>query len=308
MKTKVHLASLMFAAIFGFSFMFSKIALDYVSPIGLISYRFLVAAIVFEAIRRLKLITIQLKRSQIKALLVVAIFQPFLYFIFEIYGLNLIASSEAGMMIALIPVFVGILSAIILKEKPKPLQIFFILLSVSGILYIQISVYNTNTESSLLGFILVFGAVISAALFNIASRSASRTVKAHELTYFMMIFGAMTFNTIYLAFLLYERRPYDYFLNLLQVELILPIVYLGVMASIVAFFLVNFALSRLEAHVSSIYANLVTIVGIFAGYFILNEALGSYHFIGSAMIIIGVYGTVRSGRGIRKLSIDPPKA
>ena len=308
MKSKVHIASIGFAAIFGFSFMFSKIALEYVTPIGLISYRFLVAAVLFEMLRRFKVIRIRYQRAQLKPLLLVAIFQPFLYFIFEIYGLNLIASSEAGMMIALIPVFVGILSAIFLKEKPKLIQVFFILLSVSGILYIQISVYNSSSDSSILGFLLVFGAVLSAAIFNITSRSASRTLKTHEITYFMMIFGAISFNLIYVVTLLFENRITDYVTNLLQLELILPILYLGIMASIIAFFLVNFALSRLEAHVSSIYANLVTIVGIFAGYLILNESLGYYHFIGSAMIIIGVYGTVRTGRGIRKLKSSSPIA
>lgn len=61
-----------------------------------------------------------------------------------------------------------------------------------------------------------------------------------------------------------------------------------------AFFFLIYALSKLPAHVAGIYANLVTVIGVFAGYFILNEALYYFHFIGSAMIMMGVYGTVVS--------------
>jgi len=301
MQKKVHLAGILFSTIFGLSFMFSKVALDYVMPIGLIAYRFLTAFIVFEILRQLKVIKVRFTRSHLKLALLVGLLQPVLYFLFETYGLNHLQSSEAGMMIALIPIFVTIFSALILREKPKPLQILFILMSVSGIIFIQINRSSNGLTNEFLGFILLFGAVISAALFNIASRYSSTTIKTQELTYYMMLIGAVTFNTIYMGVLLFEQRPQDFVLNLLQLELVLPILYLGIIASIGGFFLVNFTLKNLEAHVSSIYANLATIVSILAGFFLLGEAIYYYHVIGSVLIILGVYGTVSLNRGIKRV-------
>ncbi|KKQ41800.1 MAG: hypothetical protein US61_C0039G0007, partial [Parcubacteria group bacterium GW2011_GWE2_37_8] len=81
MQKKVHIAGILFATIFGFTFMFSKIALDYVTPIGLIAYRFLIALIIFELLKLFKVIEIHLNRNTIKALMLVAIFQPILYFL-----------------------------------------------------------------------------------------------------------------------------------------------------------------------------------------------------------------------------------
>lgn len=299
-----HIAGIVFATIFGFTFMFSKVALDYVTPIGLIAYRFLVAFIVIEILRRFKVIHIRFEKKHFMHLFLVAIFQPILYFIFETYGLNLTTSGEAGMMIAMIPIFVTLLSSILLKESPKVIQVFFILLSVSGVLFIQISKSNNSLESGLIGFILLILAVLSAAMFNIASRSASKTLKPHELTYFMMFAGAVTFNIIYLFQLTFEHRIMDYFTNLYHIELLIPILYLGIVASIGGFFLVNFALSKLPAHVTSIYANLSTIVAIAAGALLLSEKLYLYHYIGSLMILVGVYGTVRfNGSRKRKKEI-----
>jgi drug/metabolite transporter (DMT)-like permease len=293
MNRIVHIAAISFAVIFGFSFMFSKVALDYVTPIGLISYRFLVAFLVFELLRLCKVIRIRFEFRYLKSLFLVAIFQPVLYFLFETYGLARTSSSEAGMMIALIPIFVSILSSLILKEKPKFIQVFFIVMSVFGIIYIQISKSSAGLQFELVGFLLLFGAVLSAAVFNITSRSASRLVKPYELTYFMMLIGAIVFNTIYIVNLISENRVQDYVLNLRHIELILPILYLGIVASIGGFFLVNYALGHLEAHVASIYANLSTIVSILAGAIFLKESLFYYHYLGSAFIILGVYGTVR---------------
>ncbi len=291
MKKTAHLAGLTFATIFGFSFLFSKIALDYISPVGLIAYRFLIGFIGFELLRLLKVVKIRFDRQHWKLWLTVALFQPILYFLFETYGLEKTASGEAGMMIALIPIVVSILGAIILKESPRKSQYFFILLSVSGIIFIQIMKPN-NVSGELIGFALLFLAVVSAGLYNIASRNASRQLKPYEVTYFMMLVGAIGFNFIYIIQLAFGEGVQAYFTHLGQIELILPLLYLGIIASIGGFFMMNFALSRLPAHVSSVYSNLSTIVAIIAGAFILKEQLFWYHFVGSLMIIIGVYGTV----------------
>ena len=293
MNKKAHLSGLMFSIIFGFSFMMSKTALEYISPIGLIAYRFLLAFLTFEVLRLTKVIKIHINLKESVSILLVAFFQPILYFLFETYGLKETTSAEAGLMIALIPIFVTILSTIILKEKPLVTQLLFILLSVAGVVFIQL--YNTNIsfDFNSIGFRLLLMAVISAALFNIASRNAAKNHKPHEITYIMMLMGAVCFNVIYIYQLINNKELPSYFSNLMNVEVILPIVYLGIVASILGFFLVNFSLSKLPAHISSIYSNISTMVAVIAGAIFLNEKVEFYHIIGGLMIVVGVYGAAR---------------
>ena len=295
MNQKAHLAGLGFAMIFGFSFLFSKVALQFLSPIALISYRFLLAFFVFEGLRRAKVIRIRFSKQLIKSTLPVAIFQPVLYFLFETYGLGYTSSGEAGMMIALIPIFVTVFSIFILKEKPSLVQGFFILLSIGGILFIQLN-QSAHGFESFLGLLLLFLAVIAAALFNIASRKASITAKPMETTYMMMLIGAIVFQIIYLMDLAIHHHISDYVTNLGQIDVLAAILYLGIVASIGGFFLVNYALSELPAHVSSIYSNLSTIVAVIAGALILKESILWYHYIGGFLIVSGVYGTVWFGQ------------
>ncbi len=303
MTKSVHIAGILFASIFGFSFLFSKIALNYITPLGLIAYRFLIAFMCFEILRLFKVVKIKIQKPQFKYLILVALFQPILYFLFETYGLSLSSSGEAGMMIALIPIFVAILSSIIIKEKPKPVQILFIITSVAGVLIIQLSKLSDQNSSGIIGFVLLLLAVISAALFNIASRTASKkALSPMAVTYFMMFFGAIIFNIIYLIQLVIEHRISDYITNFYQIEIVGPILYLGIVASIGGFFLVNLVLSKVPAHVSSIYSNLSTIVAIIAGALLLNETIEIYHIIGSIFIVTGVYGTVRFNRKIKQIT------
>ena len=71
----------------------------------------------------------------------------------------------------------------------------------------------------------------------------------------------------------------------------MSIAYLGILSSLIAFFLINFTLSRIEASKSSVFANLSTIVSIIAGVVLLHENFKLYHLIGSILILLGVWGT-----------------
>lgn len=288
-----HLAGIGFSIVFGFSFMFTKKLYPYITPMGIIAYRFLIAFIVFELLRRLKIVRINIQKRSIIPILIVALLQPVLYFVFETYAVNLTTSAEAGLMIALIPIFVTIFGSVILKEKPVKAQIIFITISFIGVLIIQIFKPNSTNESSFLGFILLLLAVFAAALFNIASRHASKTFKPQETTYFMMMIGALAFNIIYITELIIKGNISNYFTYLTNRNVIIPILYLGVIASITGFFMVNYALSKLQAHVSSIYSNISTIISVIAGYFVLSEPVGVYHIIGGILIITGIYGTAK---------------
>ena len=196
------------------------------------------------------------------------------------------------MMIAMIPIAVSIFSTLFLKEKPRILQFFFICLSVAGIVTIQVAKGIQGGDNSGWGFVLLAFAVLSAALYNIASRQASKSLKPVEVTYFMMMTGAFFFNLIYLVQLLVQGQPLLYVTELSEVKIWVPLLYLGIVASIGGFFLVNYALSRLPAHVSSIYSNLSTVVAIVAGSLFLDEPIQLTHIVGAVMIILGVYGTV----------------
>lgn len=196
-------------------------------------------------------------------------------------------------MIALIPIFVAVLGALILKERLSVPQIFFTVLSVAGVMVIASSQGASDVAGSKIGLALLLGAVISAAFFNIFSRKFSANYSPFEITFAMMWVGAIFFNGAGFLFHIITGKASDYFAPLFDPAVVLALLYLGLLSSVAAFFLVNFTLSRLPASRSAVFSNLTTVISVVAGVVFRSEPFTLAHAAGASMILLGVWGTNR---------------
>ncbi len=278
--------------IFGFSFLFSKVALSYANPLIILAVRFTVAFAVLNILWLLGIIKLDFNGKPKRKIILMAIAQPLLYFIFELYGINSTSSAISGVIISLVPVAVLFLSTVFLKEKPSRSQVAFSLLSLAAITAISI-LSNDGAKSTLIGIILLLGAVICAAVFNILSRSEAATYSPFERTYMMFLVGTVGFNIIALAGL---GRNYT---NELIRAITSPpfwgaIAYLSVFSSIAAFMLYNYSTSVISAVRSASFSNIITVVSVLAGIIILRETLSPAQLVFCTLIIIGVLGVNKS--------------
>ena len=284
-----YLAGLTFSLVFGFSFLFSKEALEVITPFHLLGFRFIVAAASITLIRELGFIETDFKNKPLKPLIIISIFQPVLYFTFEIMGINFTTSSQAGLMISLLPVAVAVLAVFFLGEVPGKLQAVCILLSVAGVGLVVASQGELGASTHYLGIILLLGAVLSGGAYNIISRLISNEYTPVEITFFMCYTGAIIFNVI--GFYLFPGGIMDYLGYVTHPQIIASMLYLGALSSVLAFFMLNYALARLPASQAAVFANLTTVVSIFAGVLIRGEPFLRQQALGAILIIIGVWGT-----------------
>ena len=217
-----------------------------------------------------------------------AIAQPLLYFIFELYGINSTSSAISGVIISLVPVAVLFLSTVFLKEKPSRSQVAFSLLSLAAITAISV-LSNDGAKSTLIGIVLLLAAVICAAVFNILSRSEAATYSPFERTYMMFLVGTVGFNIIALAGL-GGNYSTEFILAVSAPEFWGAIAYLSVFSSIAAFMLYNYSTSVISAVRSASFSNIITVVSVLAGILILKETLSPAQLVCCALIIIGVLG------------------
>lgn len=292
-KNLAVLAAFLGNSIFGFSFMFSKVALNEMSPLVLLSLRFVIAFITLNCILLIFKIKIRFKGKDFYWLLLLGILQPILYFLFENYGIENSTASFSGIMISLIPIVALSLGCIILKEKATRLQIMFSACSIVGVIILSLG--KQEGQTGVKGFLLLLGAVFSGAGFNILSRKTSSSYSAFERTYFMFLVGSIFFTVA--AILQMKGNYFPLFVKAFQSEKILfSILYLAVISSVGAMLLLNFAATHMPVAKYSSFANLVTVVAIFAGIIFLKEGFTTVQMLGSVLIILGVFGVNRYGQ------------
>jgi len=284
-----YLASATSAVIFGFSFLFTKSALDSLDMFQLLGSRFMVGALFMSILRVFKVIRVEITTGKMKDLLLVAILQPILYFVCETIGVDLTSASESGILIALIPVAVAAFAAWILKERLSLWQWSSILASVGGVILITLPRFQEGT-GQLAGIVALLGAVLAGALYQIFSKQASKTSSPVEVTYMMMWVGALFFNV--LGVWKYARLAAlsTYFSAVVRVDTLVAILYLGVLSSVAAFFCMNYALSRLTPSKSAVFINLTPVVSVMAGVLFRGETLVPVQLVGAAVVLLGVWG------------------
>jgi drug/metabolite transporter (DMT)-like permease len=279
----------LYSSLFGFSFMFVKIGLDGVGDaFHLLALRFLIAFVFIEALRQSGIVKIDLKTKNILPLLFLSLLQPLIYFTFEAIGIALTSSSQAGIMIAFLPIMTMLLARFILGEQTTQRQMMFILLSLAGVLIVNVN--NFSAGMNLNGMIALFIAVLSASLFSVYSRKYSTQFSPTEITYIMMMTAAIVFNGIELYRRIGSGTLATYFMPLYDINTLIAVCFLAIFASVLVFITLNYVLSKVEASKISVFSNFTTFIAICAGVLIMKEPFTFNHAIGSALIIIGVWG------------------
>lgn len=295
-RNKAYMAAIGLALIVGFSFMVTKLTIGSASPIETLAHRFTVSFITLIFLILTGILKLQFTWEEVKVLLPLSIFYPILFFSFQIYGLQYIASSEAGIIQATAPIMTMILAGLILKEKSSRKQKFFMMLSLFGVFYISfMKGLNFNTVS-LYGLILILFSATASATSNVLSRKFSRRYGFLKITALAILVGFIVFNLLNFILHLTKGNLLNYFDPLKNSSYLLAVIFLGTLSTLGTSLLSNFALSKLEASRMSIFTHLGTVISIIAGVLILHEPLYSYHILGTILILLGVIGTNYIGR------------
>ena len=135
-KARNYVAGVATSTIFGFSFIFTKGALETLDLSELLFLRFLSAALLLSALALFGVIKLDYKGKDLRILFATALLQPTLYFLVETEGLKRADASTAGILLSAIPVTVTVLAGFILKERLRPVQTLTSLLSFAGVVLV----------------------------------------------------------------------------------------------------------------------------------------------------------------------------
>ena len=285
-------------AIFGFSFMFSRIALGVATPFVMLTYRFILAVIGLSVMALWSVnrknppkdaedfMRFDLRGKPVLPLICLGVVQPVAYFFCESYGIAMTNASFSGVIIALVPIVGLILGAVCLGERATGRQVIWSLVSIAGVIVMTL-LQSAEGEIRPLGVLLLLGAVLSGVVFNIISRSIADRFSAFERTYVMMLIAAIVFASL----AIWENRanPAALFVPLESLPFMGSMGYLALVSSIGAFMMLNFANNHLPVAKTTAFCNLTTVISVFAGVVFLKEPFSAVMLLSAAMIIMGVW-------------------
>lgn len=291
-------AALLGNGIFGFSFMFSRLALTETTPFIMLMYRFIIAALALTAVSLWSRRTHQTgwlrfapKKRHAGKLLLLGLVQPVAYFLCESYGISLTNATVSGVIIALIPIMALAAGFLFMGERPSWQQVGFSLLSIAGVVVMTLQ-QSAGGDVQPLGVVLLVGAVVSGAAFNILSRKMSADCSALERTYVMMLIAAAVFTTLAVV----EARGDAALLlaPLSSARFLAAMLYLPLLSSVLAFLCLNYAATILPVGKSTAFCNVTTVLSVFAGVVFLGEPINALSLAAAAVIILGVFGVQKS--------------
>lgn len=278
----VHIAGVLAMIMWGLSFIWSTQVYRNLNPTATIFLRLVVATIFFTAILFIFGLNEKVKKEHLGLFALAAMFEPFLYFIFEGYGLKNTSPIIGAAIIAMIPLVTPIAASVFLKERLSPMNILGLIVSFLGVMVMLI---NKDLEfvASTKGVLFLFSAVVVAVGYSISLVKLTKLYKPLTITWMQNIIGMIYFIPLTIIM---ERFEPSNFANI--GSYIVPLLCLGVFCSAIAYSLWAFAFSRLGASKANVYSNLIPVfTGIFS--FILGiEAFASNKLIGIVMVVIGL--------------------
>ena len=279
-----------------FSFIWFKTANETFRPITIVFIRLLFSVIILTTYLIIKKKFMKIRKEDRKLFIMLALFEPFFYFLGESFGLTYVSATVCSVLISTIPVFASLGAWLLFKERLKWINYTGIILSFIGVL-----VFITNKDGAIsfnirgLGLLLL--AVVSAVGYNL---TLSRLVGNYSPVYIVNvqnILGVILFLPVFLIF------DFKHFIST-PVSLVsfMPIIELAVFASCGAFILFAYSVRNMGITRATVFSNFIPVFTAFFSFILLSEKLTIQNITGMVIVIAGLF--MSQMYGPHKLSDD----
>ncbi|MEI7502188.1 MAG: DMT family transporter [Paludibacter sp.] len=276
--------SIVLAMVFwSFSFIWTRVAILSFPPMTLITFRLIIASLLLYVVAKASGKFQKLRRKDLKLFLLLAFFEPFMYYVGETFGLTMVESTLAAVIISTIPLFAPVLAYVILRERigwPNIIGILVSLLGVFFVIYQPGGGFNANPW----GVALLFLAVFSAICYATTLRKISTYYNTLNVIFYQSFLGLIFFIPTFLL------TDFSNIRNLhVTSDALVALVMLSVFASVVAFVLFAGAVRQVGVTRTNVFVNLIPVFTAILSWLILDEIITFSKWIGISIVVVGLF-------------------
>lgn len=279
-KFKGHLLAIVTVSIWSSTFIITKILLSAMLPLQILFVRFIISIIV--------LFIIYPKISKPKSIkselfFIASGFSLALYFYFENSALKHTFSSNVSLIVATIPLITGLLSTIFFKTNYlNKSRLFGFALSYIGVATIILT-SSQGAKIYPIGDIFALFAAIMFSFYSLFVQQVQKDFNLIEMTRKIFIYSFILLTGITL---IEKQNPLIFTLS---PNIIISMLFLGVVASSFAFLLWNKSIEYIGSISTNQYIYLVPIITTLLSCIIFSEKISIYKIFGTILIIGGLY-------------------
>lgn len=265
-----------------YSFIWYKQVFRYYDPVTLIAFRLIIAVpllfLLSLSFRKLQ----RVKRKHFTWFLLLAFFEPFLYFLGECYGVNLITPTLASIMISLIPLLVPIPAWYLFREKFTVTNYIGLFISIGGVALVIMG-DNSGQPTSFAGVMLMLVAILSAVFHSVFVRKLAEQYNTFTIVTYQNTLGLIYFLPLFfiMSFSRFVHTQHTF-------EMVLPVIKLAVFSSTFAFLFFVYSIQKIGMARTNVFINLIPVFTALLAFLVLHEEFGFLKLAGIAVVISGL--------------------
>ena len=267
--------------IWSFNIAITRYVADYISPVSISFYRWLIAFLVLTPFILPKVWQHKsLIRPHLIQLAVLSACGMVLYQGLAYTAAHYTTATNMGIINAFIPIFTIFVSIVILKDIPNRFAVIGSVLSFLGLLYVmaQGSLSNLMQSGGHLGDVMMVLAVFFYAFYGVFLKKWQLKIPLLISLYVQIIFALL----YHLPFVLWLG------LDAIDQHNVGSVLYAGIFPSLIAPLLWMLAVQMLGPNRTSIFMNLMPVFTAIIANIWLAEAWTIYHSIGGMVILLGI--------------------
>ena len=281
-----HLAALFTIFVWGITFISTKLLLVPFTPVEIMFFRLVLAALALFIVSPPRLPWGRLDRHALRAewkIMAAGLCGVTLYFLFQNIALSYTLAANVSVLISIVPLFTALVSRAFLNEKLKAYFFLGFTVAMVGIILIAFNgslVLKLNPLGDLLSILAALvWAFYSVLIKKISAQHSDMFVVTRKVFFYGLLF------------LLPVLPLFEFRLGLERLA-VLPnlfnLLFLGVVASALCYVTWNVAVHILGPVKSSVYLYMIPVVTIIVSVLVLHETITLVAGIGMALILTGM--------------------
>lgn len=281
-RLKVFAALTATMLFWAFSFVWTKVAFEVFTPVSTIWLRLIISTLLIFAYLWLTDRYQPLKRGDIKWLVTLSFFQPFLYFLGESYGLKFVPSTLGAILVSTIPLFAPIPGVLFMGERFRLINLAGIFISFAGVSLLLFD--NGFTLSAPVeGVLLMALAVFAALAYSVVIKKMGNRYSPVNLTAWQNLFGIGFFMPLF-----FYNEWENFISTPVTANALGALLLLAVFASSFAFIFFAYGISRIGVTRASVFTNMIPVFTALFAWMVLDEALTLRKLAGIGVVIGGL--------------------